>query len=283
VSGQKTCGIGKCHIDREVDYFGNDLPGKKKIPVNNEQDCVVLCYTTPQCSFWTYSPSKNLCWLKDGKDRVQYNKPDRVSGDKTCGAEIPSVIWDGWDWCSRSDLDKEYRDGIFPLIDAVNSYRRANGFRNLPCDAVLVEVAYLHVKDQEAAGIESSTCEKNGHNWLSTIGFDLAEIATLLPQYSDNVVNIKTCCLKTDGGDCMWLKPNELYSWYKEWGYEVSVELGSEGAGASPQAAAKEALSSWKDSKGHNDVLLAKGKWKNAIWKNIGCFRRGKWANCWLS
>jgi len=188
-----------------------------------------------------------------------------------------------WDWCSRSDLDKEYRDGIFPLIDAVNSYRRANGLRNLECDAVLVEVAYIHVQDQETAGIESSTCEKNGHNWLSTIGWTLADIATLLPQYSDDVGNIKTCCYKTDGADCMRKKPNELYSWYKPHGFEVSVVLGSDLSGASAQAAAKGAVGSWKTSKGHNDVLMAKGNWKNKNWKNIGCFRRGKWVNCWLS
>merc|ERR1712080_26035 len=91
---------------------------------------------------------------------------------------------------------------------------------------------------------------------------------------------MKPCCFKKDGSDCMWKKPNELYSWYKGYGFEISVVLGSDSD--SPEAAAKGALNSWKGSKGHNDVILAKG----ATWKkltHIGCFRKGEFVNCWLS
>jgi len=188
----------------------------------------------------------------------------------------------GCGWCDRC-VDKFYREGIFPLIDAVNSYRRANGLRNLECDGVLVEVANIHVQDQEAVHpLKSSECPPNGHNWLSPIGWTLADIATLLPYLSDNVGNIKSCCFKKDGDDCMWKKPNELYPWYKPYGFEVSVVLGSDLSGASAEAAAKGALDSWKGSKGHNDVILAKGdNWRKL--KKIGCFRRGEFVNCWMS
>jgi len=186
-----------------------------------------------------------------------------------------------WDWCSRSSLDKQYRDGIFPLIDAVNSYRRANGLRK--CDGVLVEVAYIHIQDQEAVHpLKSPDCPPNGHNWLSPIGWTLADIATLLPQYSNNVGNIKSCCFEKDGADCMWKKPRELYSWYKPYGFEVSVVLGTDLSGASPARAAKGAVEEWKRSKGHNDVILAKGdNWKKL--KKIGCFHRGEFVSCWMS
>merc|ERR1712080_112378 len=154
------------------------------------------------------------------------------------------------------------------LFDAVNSYRRANGLSNLKCDEVLTELSYIHTLDQEAVHpLKSSECPANGHNWLSRVG-------------EKNGRNMKPCCFKKDGSDCMWKKPNELYSWYKGYGFEISVVLGSDSD--SPEAAAKGALNSWKGSKGHNDVILAKG----ATWKKltrIGCFRKGKFANCWFS
>merc|ERR1712080_634016 len=58
----------------------------------------------------------------------------------------------GCGWCDRC-VDKFYREGIFPLFDAVNSYRRANGLSNLKCDEILTEVAYIHGLDQEAVNL----------------------------------------------------------------------------------------------------------------------------------
>merc|ERR1712080_130133 len=137
----------------------------------------------------------------------------------------------GASWCDRC-VDKFYREGIFPLFDAVNSYRRANGLSNLKCDEILTEVAHIHTLDQEAVNPwKSSECPANGHNWLSRYGFEISA---------------------------------GVYD------------------SASPEAAAEGALNSWKGSKGHNDVILAKGDtWKKMT--RIGCFRKGKFANCWFS
>merc|ERR1711890_29628 len=172
----------------------------------------------------------------------------------------------GCGWCDRC-VDKFYREGIFPLFDAVNSYRRANGLSNLKCDEILTEVAYIHTLDQEAVNPwKSSECPANGHNWLSRVG-------------EEDGRNMKPCCYEKDGADCMWKKPNELYSWYKGYGFEISAGVYDS---ASPEAAAEGAPNSWKGSKGHNDVILAKGDtWKKMT--RIGCFRKGKFANCWFS
>merc|ERR1712080_667093 len=59
----------------------------------------------------------------------------------------------GCGWCERCQ-SKPYREGIFPLFDAVNSYRRANGLSNLKCDEVLTELLHTHPRPRSRASFE---------------------------------------------------------------------------------------------------------------------------------
>jgi uncharacterized protein YkwD len=61
----------------------------------------------------------------------------------------------------------------------------------------------------------------------------------------------------------MWHKPRELTS-YKGYGYEISY--GSYGASVNEEGA----LKGWKESSGHNAVIINQGIWADNNWKAIG-------------
>jgi dienelactone hydrolase len=61
----------------------------------------------------------------------------------------------------------------------------------------------------------------------------------------------------------MWSKPRELTK-YPGNGYEISYWDGSENATAAG------ALASWKQSSGHNAVIINQGIWGSHPWQAIG-------------
>merc|ERR1712025_34636 len=169
-------------------------------------------------------------------------------------------------WCDRNgqDRSKWYDDRIFPLMDAINDYRRQNGRPAIKCDEVLTETAYRHTLNQIAKPPQtSSKCSPNVHSWLSSDkqGFS----------------RLKPCCVDNNN-ECMWNKPHELYEWYTGKGYEVTVGPGS-------QLTAYQVLEKWKGSKVQNDYIL--GKNGGEVLNRIGCFLNDAvfdfWANCWFS
>jgi len=72
---------------------------------------------------------------------------------------------------------------------------------------------------------------------------------------------------------CMWSKPKEL-SAYRGNGYEIAASFP---AGMTPEIA----LSQWKKSQLHHEVMINRGKWTTA-WGVIGVAVDGEYAVAWF-
>ena len=130
------------------------------------------------------------------------------------------------------------------LYDMIMEYRKEKGLPNIPLSNSLTFVAQTHVKDLQTSGLVNSTC--NMHSW-------------------SNNGHWTSCCYTDDHAraSCMWHKPRELTS-YKGYGYEISY--GSYGASVNAEGA----LKGWKESSGHNAVIINQGIWADNNWKAIG-------------
>jgi len=86
------------------------------------------------------------------------------------------------------------------------------------------------------------------------------------------------CCYTSDHAEakCMWNKPSELTP-YKADGFEISHAVF--GAG---KATAESAIKGWKNSSGHNAVMVNKGGWKNIKWKAVGIGIYQNYAVIWF-
>ena len=73
------------------------------------------------------------------------------------------------------------------------------------------------------------------------------------------------CCYTSDHAKakCMWDKPKELSS-YKGNGFEIAFGT----SGYTVNAAG--ALEAWKQSSGHNAVIINDGVWKTMKWQAVG-------------
>jgi hypothetical protein len=74
----------------------------------------------------------------------------------------------------------------------------------------------------------------------------------------------KSCCYTDDHKEaaCMWSKPQEIAG-YESNGYEISYYSGG-------GATAEEGIAGWKESPGHNQVIINEGIWKKIKWNAIG-------------
>lgn len=140
------------------------------------------------------------------------------------------------------------------LVDALNVYRQQNGLSAIACSKSLMIVAYTHTKDlYENQPHKVSGC--NMHSW-------------------SNKGSWSACCYTPDHAqaECMWKKPRELTS-YQGNGFENA---------ASGTPTPDEALTVWKNSPGHNEVMLNKGKWKSSTWRAVaGSVYKG-YATLWF-
>merc|ERR1712133_13221 len=71
-------------------------------------------------------------------------------------SQLLTLVYSDGGWCDRTGQDKWFADRIFPLIDAVNDYRRQNGRPAIKCDEVLTEtlstkLRRIHRQVQSAA------------------------------------------------------------------------------------------------------------------------------------
>ncbi len=130
------------------------------------------------------------------------------------------------------------------LYRIIMEYRKQNGLPNIPLSSSLSFVAQTHVKDLAVNRPDRNDC--NLHSWSSN--------GTWTP-----------CCYTPDHAQAkfMWSKPRELTKYLGN-GYEISYWDGSE------NATADGALNVWKESPGHNAVIVNQGIWKNNPWKAIG-------------
>ncbi len=140
------------------------------------------------------------------------------------------------------------------LAEVINEYRASKGLSKIPISPSLTKVAQLHVKDLAENHPNQGVC--NLHSW------------------SDKG-NWSACCYTSDHKNAkgMWNKPKELTS-YKGYGYEIA-------ASSSAELTAELALSIWKTSRGHHNVILNKGMWKKE-WKAMGAAIYKGYAVVWF-
>jgi len=67
-----------------IAYPGNDIMGRKI--TESWKQCSGLCRTHDACRFWTFTPSKNWCYLKSS-DKGGREMANKISGSRTCGVE----------------------------------------------------------------------------------------------------------------------------------------------------------------------------------------------------
>lgn len=140
------------------------------------------------------------------------------------------------------------------LYELVMEYRKEKGLAEISLSKSLTFVAQTHAKDMEE---NPATGDCNMHSWSSKGKW-------------------KGCCYNDDHSNapCMWNKPKELTS-YKGIGFEIAhwSSFGTD---------AKTAIYSWKESSGHNAVMINEGMWKSQNWKAIGIGIYGSYAVIWF-
>jgi len=155
-------------------------------------------------------------------------------------------------------------DWMAEIPDLINQYRKANKLPAIKLSSKLSAVALAHVKDltnyqpEKACGDKGNLHSWSNHgNWKGVNGNGAW----------------KGCCFPKDFSNsiCMWDKPKEIAKYPSE-GYEIST-LAYDG---------KTALSNWKASSDHNDVILNKGIWTNYTWKALGGVYLGGYACAWF-
>lgn len=130
------------------------------------------------------------------------------------------------------------------LYDLIIKYRKEKKLASIPLSAKLSLVAQIHAKDlSENYKPFNAAC--NLHSWSDKGAWE-------------------SCCYTNDHAtsECMWSKPREIAG-YESSGYEIAY-YNSAGAGA------VDGIEGWKESKGHNQVMINDGMWGKIKWKAIG-------------
>ena len=138
------------------------------------------------------------------------------------------------------------------LAQAINRHRRQRGLTAIAHSPSLERVAQLHVRDL-AAHSPQGPC--NLHSW--------SDQGPWTP-----------CCYTSDHAQaaCMWSKPAEL-SKYPGYGYEISA------AGVrSPE----DAVTMWRMSDAHHEVILNQGVWAARPWGAMGAAIHEGYAVVWF-
>lgn len=140
------------------------------------------------------------------------------------------------------------------LYTLLMSYRAEFGLNDIPLSSSLSLVAQMHAHDLHENNPMTDSC--NSHSWS---------------EFGDWT----SCCYTADHAQaaCMWNKPRELTD-YTGNGFEIAsysiVNINPSGA-----------LSSWKNSPGHDAVIRNAGPWSTQ-WKAIGIGIKGRYATVWF-
>ena len=155
-------------------------------------------------------------------------------------------------------VSQNLSDEELKLYTIINDYRNSKGLNNITISKSLTFVAQTHVRDLANYKPDQGNC--NMHSW-------------------SNMGKWTACCYTDDHrkAKCMWDKPRELTK-YDGDGYEIAMGFPDENY----KANAIEALSSWKSSKGHNEVIINKGIWKDNDWNAIGIGIYKNYAVVWF-
>lgn len=133
------------------------------------------------------------------------------------------------------------------LFEQLNAYRKSNGLTTVPLSRALCAVAQLHVKDLAEHYRVNSKC--NLHSW------------------SENG-KWSACCYTPDHKEaqCMWDKPRELTDYVGD-GYEIAFYTNQL---EKLNAMTESALTQWKNSPAHLQVLINTNDFKEAQWHAMG-------------
>lgn len=147
------------------------------------------------------------------------------------------------------------------LFDELNTYRKARELPPIPLSRSLSIVAQLHSRDL-AINQPHKPRNCNMHSWSHS------ELWS-------------ACCYTSDHrrSACMWDKPRELTVYHGD-GFEIVFY--STAAYPHGRAYAEDAFANWGKSKGHNDVIVNRGTWKNIHWKAAGIGYYGGYACIWF-
>ena len=154
-----------------------------------------------------------------------------------CLLLIPSFIL-----CSFLLYSQKLSEEEIKLYNLIMKYRKDYKLPTIPLSKSLTFVAQTHVKDLVVNSPINNKC--NLHSWSSE--------------------GIWTSCCYTDDhakASCMWDKPSELTT-YSGFGYEIAYS-------SSEVVTAEDALEGWKESPGHNAVIINQGPW-GGKWNAIG-------------
>jgi len=153
-----------------------------------------------------------------------------------------------------STFAQDLSDEEKKLYDLVMQHRKEQGLAKIPLSKSLTFVAQTHAKDMEE---NPATGDCNLHSWSSKGKWTAC-------CYNDSQSN----------APCMWNKPKEL-TIYEGIGFEIAhwSTYGTD---------AQTAFYSWKNSSGHNSLIINQGIWKNHEWKAIGVGIFGSYAVIWF-
>ena len=130
------------------------------------------------------------------------------------------------------------------LYKLIMEYRKEKNLESIPLSAKLTLVAQVHAKDlSENFKPFDKPC--NMHSWSKNGKWE-------------------ACCYTDDHkkATCMWSKPQEIAG-YESNGYEIATYH-------SAGVTALDAISGWKNSPGHNRVMINDAMWKQVTWNAIG-------------
>ncbi len=151
-------------------------------------------------------------------------------------------------------------DAEIELAQQLNDYRRSKGLRAIALSASLSMVARIHVYDLSEHYQPGKSC--NLHSWSSG-GY------------------WSSCCYTNDHSRaaCMWDKPRELTE-YQGDGYEIAFFSNYEYNSTAGKI--DDALSGWKASRGHHELIVNRGKWADSEWKAMGVGVFGGYIVVWF-
>ncbi|MBK9191666.1 MAG: hypothetical protein IPM77_09200 [Crocinitomicaceae bacterium] len=135
------------------------------------------------------------------------------------------------------------------LYVLLTGYRQMNELEKIPLSRSLTYVAQMHCMDLENNAPDKNTC--NAHSWSESEKWT-------------------GCCYTPDHkmSNCMWSKPGEMTP-YQGYGFEIACGS-SDDLYKSFVMTAEYALHAWKESTGHNNVILNKENWENLTWNAVG-------------
>ena len=148
------------------------------------------------------------------------------------------------------------------LYNLIMDYRKSQNLEVIPLSKSLTYVAQTHCRDlSENKPDIKKNC--NAHSWSDKGKWS-------------------ACCYTSDHkkAKSMWDKPRELTS-YNDNGFEIAFGS-SDPLYKGYIANADQALKSWKESTGHNNVIVNKGAWKSVKWNAIGIGIYNGFATVWF-